>query len=201
MRHARVRFSSIERIDLLKAWLATSVAFGIFFLGAGNLTKTSFLGFISIISLAAVTAGLGFVGHELMHKFTANRFGVEAEFRSNDVMLVVSILFAFLGFIFAAPGAVHILGSITRRENGLISAAGPAANMVLALLFMPLACFGDTLAGVIGRIGLFVNAMLGVFNMIPVWNLDGTKILAWNKAAYFGMIAAGGALLALAFML
>src|SRR4051812_42365151 len=135
MRHAQVSFSDVERVDLLKAWLATSIAFGIFFLaGEQGWADITFTQFLMTIGLAAVTAGLGFIGHELMHKLTANHFGVHAEFRSHDGMLVLSILIAFLGVIFAAPGAVYMAGNVTRRESGIISASGPAANIALALL-------------------------------------------------------------------
>jgi Zn-dependent protease len=134
------------------------------------------------------------VGHELMHKVTSFRFGVHAEFRSNDQMLVLSILIAFLGVIFAAPGAVHIWGHVSRRENGIISAAGPAANMVLALLFLPLVFATAPLLHLIGTIGLLVNALLGLFNLIPLWGFDGSKVLAWNKPVYFVMVVLGAVL-------
>jgi Zn-dependent protease len=203
MRHAAIRFSDIERADLLKAWLATSLAFGIFFIVGGEFAeltaKNQFFGFLTIVGLAAVTAGLGFVGHELMHKFTANRFGVQAEFRSNDTMLVISILISFLGIILAAPGAVMIYGNVTRRENGIISAAGPAANIVLALIFLPFIFAANPIVHAIGTTGLMVNALLGVFNMIPIWEFDGTKILRWSKPVYFTMLIIGGILLVMAY--
>ena len=199
MRYARVRFSDIERIDLIKAWAATSVAFGVYFMAASGYANASFAAFLVFVSLAAVTAGVGFVGHELMHKFTAHHFGVEAEFRSHDTMLVVSILIAFFGFIFAAPGAVQIYGHITRRENGIISAAGPASNMVLAALFLPLIFVQNPIVQSIGTMGLLVNAILGAFNLIPVWNLDGAKILGWSKPVYFSMLVIAAILVVLAY--
>jgi len=201
MRHVKVEFSDIERVDLLKAWLATSLAFGVFFLAGAGLDKITFAHFIVVVGLAAVTAGLGFIGHELMHKFTANHFGVHAEFRSNDQMLVVSILVAFLGFIFAAPGAVQIYGSVTRRENGIISAAGPATNMVLALLFLPLMISSNPLIVQVGGTGFLVNAILGAFNLIPLWGLDGHKVLSWSRPIYITMVVIGAVLVVLAYRL
>jgi Zn-dependent protease len=208
MRQAGIRFSDVEIVDLLKAWLATSLAFGIFFLvGSVSITQINFTAFVLIVGIAAITAGLGFIVHELMHKFTAHHFGVQAEFRSNDGMLVVSIIIAFFGLIFAAPGAVQIYGNITRRENGLISLAGPAANIVLALLFLPLALYttkngmGDTLLGLIGMYGLMINGLLGAFNLIPFWGFDGEKVLQWHKGWYFTALFLGGILVVAGFVI
>jgi len=197
MRYAKIRFSDIERRDLLKAWLATSVTFALFFV-AGKIAQTSFSEFLMLVLIAAITAGLGFVGHELAHKFTANHFGVQAEFRSHDSMLVLSMVIAIFGLIIAAPGAVHILGQITRRENGIISAAGPAANLVLCGVFAPLMLVPSLSA--IGQYGFVINALLGAFNMIPILDFDGVKILAWNKAVYFVMLAIAGILVVAAFI-
>ena len=135
MRYVKFQFSAIERVDLLKAWLATSIAFGIYFtIGEKGLTDITFPVFMASIMFAGITAGVGFLSHELCHKWAASRFGVHSEFRSNDTMLVISIVIAFLGVIFAAPGAVQIYHPITKKENGIISAAGPLANILLTLI-------------------------------------------------------------------
>jgi Zn-dependent protease len=196
MRHVGIRFSGVEIIDLLKAWLATTLAFTVLFSGG---LDAGAVGFAVLAIISALTAGVGFLLHELMHKFTANRFGVAAEFRSNDFMLVVMILIAFLGFIFAAPGAVQIYGNITRRENGLISLAGPATNIVLALIFLPFALLTGGILQAIGMYGLLINAILGAFNLIPFMGLDGQKVLAWHKGWYAGAVATAVILVAAAF--
>jgi Zn-dependent protease len=190
-----IHFSNVEIVDLIKAWLATSVAFAIFFTVGSDV---EFGAFILFMLIAAFTAGVGFLLHELMHKFTANRFGVAAEFRSHDLMLVVMILFAFLGFIFAAPGAVQIYGHVTRKENGIISLAGPATNIILALLFMPMA-FTSGFFQAIGTYGMMINALLGAFNLIPLWGFDGQKVLHWHKGWYFGTLVAAGVLVVASF--
>jgi Zn-dependent protease len=101
-------------------------------------------------------------------------------------MLLLAILTAFFGFIFAAPGAVMIFNPyLTREENGKISLAGPMVNMILAFFF--LALFRLVPTGIfswIGRFGVMINAWLAVFNLIPIGVLDGRKVLAWNKGVY-----------------
>ena len=175
-------FSSRERVDLLKAWLATSLAFGVFFLTGMGLKNASITAFAFVVIIAAITAGAGFILHELAHKLTANRFGVHSEFRSHDQMLVISIIIAFLGVIFAAPGAVYMTADVTRKESGIISAAGPIANIIIASAFLAgvLLTPNESLLHAVSIYGLLINAMLGAFNMIPFGVLDGQKVMAWN---------------------
>ncbi|MBT3406386.1 hypothetical protein HN419_04410 [Candidatus Woesearchaeota archaeon] len=116
---AGINTSNIELIALLKSWAAISLAFSIALAGL----KFS-LGFIIIFLMAAITVGLGFLLHELAHKVVAQKYKCAAEFRSDDKMLILAIVLAFTGFIFAAPGAVLIHGHINKKQNGIISAAG-----------------------------------------------------------------------------
>jgi Zn-dependent protease len=169
--------SKFELFELLKAWLATSIAFGIVIYRDEKVLLFSVL-------VAALTVGLGFVFHELSHRFLAFKFRKLAEFKANNSMLVLSILMSFLGFIIAAPGAVLISGNVSRKERGIISTAGPAANLVLALIFVPLLFVIPKIA----FYGLMINSWLALFNMIPVPGFDGEKIISWSKPAYFILI-------------
>jgi len=92
---------------------------------------------------------------------------------------------SFLGFVFIAPGAVMIFGNITKRQNGIISLAGPLTNISLAIIMLPLLFVEIT--GILKEIilsGYIINSWLALFNMIPLWNFDGTKIWRWNKTVY-----------------
>ena len=154
------------------------------------------LNFILAFILSALTVGVGFLLHELAHKFVAQKYRCWAEFRAFDQMLFLAILMSFFGVIFAAPGAVMISGHVNKERNGKISAAGPLTNFVLALLFLILATLPLHLfIKNIGSYGFIINAWLGLFNMIPFGNFDGVKILRWNKVVYGVMVAFGLALL------
>ena len=182
-----------ERIDLAIAWLAIAVAFTIArfnLLGGGRIDPVSAL-VVFLISL--FTVGVGFVLHELAHKFMAMRFGYWAEFRKdNQMLLIAAVLAALAGVVFAAPGATVVYGDrIDRRQNGLISAAGPAASIALALAFMvPAFAASGSIIGVLGLAGLQINAMIAAFNMLPVSVLDGRKVLEWNIGAFLVLIVA-----------
>jgi Zn-dependent protease len=192
IRFGPIKTSRTELIDITKAWLALSFAFALIFSGINLMRGTSLIRLISVdfwimFLVSLFTAGLGFLLHELGHKFVAQHYGCAAEFRAMDQMLYFAVGLAMvIGFLFAAPGAVMISGQITRKENGIISAAGPLVNYVLALVFMYLALFVPAL-----HLGFWINLWLGLFNMIPFGNFDGKKILAWNRYVWLGMVAFG----------
>ena len=132
--------------------------------------------------------GSGFVLHELMHKFTAERYGYWAEFRMWVMGIVLALITSTLGFIFAAPGRdLHPGNNVTERQNGIISLAGPATNVVIAFIFLLVGLVGTGIVGDIGLIGFPVNLFLATFNMIPIMPLDGAKVFRWNKLIWAGV--------------
>ena len=191
----KVTTSKIELIDITKAWVVLSLAFACIYAGAnlfdGTIANIFSFQFLILFVISAFTAGLGFLLHELSHKFVAQRYGCVAEFRAFDQMLYLALGLAVLvGFIFAAPGAVMISGMITRRENGIVSVAGPVTNYVLGLMFLGLGFVFPAWAFIFS-IGFSINMWLGLFNMIPFGNLDGLKVFQWSKVVWLGMVAIG----------
>jgi Zn-dependent protease len=125
----------------------------------------------------------------MAHKFTAMKYGFWAEFRKDNLMLLVAVVMAALvHVVFAAPGATMIAGSPSREQNGRISAAGPFVNLMLCIPFLLMAFLGSGIMAVIGSFGWQINAMLAAFNMLPVGPLDGRKVLAWNIPAFVALI-------------
>ncbi len=179
-----MRFSQQEVRDLLIAWVMISIAFGILFRD-----QTTFL---TAILISAVTAGIGFLLHELAHKAVAQRMGKFAEFHAYLPTLVISVVLAFTGLVVAAPGAVVISGFVNRRENGLISAAGPLTNIALAVIFLLLLLLSPlhSLLAIIAGMGFVINSWLALFNLIPFGIFDGAKIIQWNKAFFSAMAVA-----------
>ncbi len=177
--------SRTELVDLIKAWLAISLAFGILLGGFSFNLVTFFM-------ISSLTVGLGFIAHEMAHKVLAQKYGCKAEFRSWDKMLILAVIMSFFGFIIVAPGAVMISGPVGRRRNGKISAAGAIANLIVATGFLSLALIPVTgTLFFIAQLGFTINIILALFNMIPFWLFDGKKVLAWNKAVYFVMLGVG----------
>ena len=187
--------SSTELKHLFISWVAISYAFAIMLgwmeLGrkpTGSEITGPFITELFMISL--FTVGVSFIIHEMGHKFIAQQYGAWAEFRMSTGMLMLAIYMAWqIGILFAAPGAVQIFGPhISKSQYGKIAASGPAMNLFLAVVFMPL--IGDPgFLGEVGRLGVIINLLLAGFNMLPVSVLDGRKVLAWSPVAYIALFA------------
>lgn len=181
-----MKFSYREKKDLFNAGILISLAFA-FLLGGGFNSLLNFnLNFLIVFLIAIFTAGLGFLLHELMHKYVAQSYGLFAEFKAFYNMLWLAVGLSLFGFIIAAPGAVMISGRVTRERNGKISLAGPMTNIILAFIFLILILIFKA-GGIFGyflNFGLTINSILAAFNMIPIMPFDGAKIIDWNKGIY-----------------
>lgn len=188
-----MRFSNLEIRDLVKAWIAISLAVTIAILGFDSLQASGLPLLIRGFVIYAFTVGFAFLAHEILgHKFVAQRRGLSAEFRADDLFLLLAVLTSFTGFVFVAPGAVMISG-VTRIETfGKIAAAGPLVNIILALIFGFAARAGLEIVIPISLgqgIDLVsqsyrINAWLALFNLIPLGILDGSKVFAWNRGVW-----------------
>lgn len=207
----RIAFSRTEFLHLAIAAVALTFGFSLI-----NADRSEALGgYMPILTwdvllIAFVGVGTGFVLHELAHKVLAQRFGHWAEFRAQFTGLGLTILIAAVArLLLAAPGAVLIQGRVTPRENGLISLVGPGTNFVVAGLslggyyaglasspewgvdtteFLPSLLWGVTQ----------INAILALFNLIPLGPLDGRKVVRWNPLVY--AVALGLAIVLFAFV-
>ncbi len=175
-----------ELLDLTISFITISLAFSMFAIYAGK---------YNLVPIIFIAVGLSFILHELGHRFTAIRFGCHAYYKmwTTGLLFALGLAIATGGrFIFAAPGAVYIYKSgLTRRENGIISWAGPLVNVVLGLLFAFLALFNpmnQTLI-LLAYWGFTVNMFLALFNMLPIPPLDGSKVAAWSLPAWAITIA------------
>jgi Zn-dependent protease len=171
-----------EITHLLISWITITLAFSLdsLYLGINK--------FFTDFSILLIVLGAGFILHELGHRTVAKTFGLIAFYRAWIPGLVLALLLAIATggrFIFAAPGAVYIGGRpITRRENGLISIAGPAVNIVLGFLFMLLLFSPIKLIQLVGIYGAYTNFILGAFNLIPIPPIDGSKVITWSPAVW-----------------
>ena len=192
--------SKKELIDLLKSWLAISLAFGIA-IGGGYIALTS-TNIFSLVGLSAIAVGLGFLVHELAHKIMAQKYHCWAEFRSFDNMLWLAMAMSLFGFVLAAPGAVMIRGRVTPDRNGKISLAGPLSNILIAMAFLAAGFFiaAEGFLMTLVNYGFMINTWLALFNLLPIGNFDGRKIWKWNKRAYIITAIAAGALFLLMFV-
>ncbi|OBB21579.1 hypothetical protein A5761_30170 [Mycolicibacterium setense] len=156
-------------------------------LAADNVKPLSYVGvFILVIAGWLVSLCL----HEFGHAFTAWRFGdhdVEVRgyltlnpFKYSHPLLSLGlpVLVIALGGIGLPGGAVYVRTSwMTARQKTLVSLAGPAANLVLAVLLLGITrIFFDPAHSVFWS-GLaflgFLQVTAVVLNLLPVPGLDG----------------------------
>jgi Zn-dependent protease len=144
--------------------------------------------------------------HEAAHAWTSSRFGDETGRMLGRITLnpiphidpIGTILFPLLGalgagisFGWAKPVPVDPNNWTDRRTaNILVSAAGPLSNLLLAVIFFAvakgiretgiLAGSADPVAEGLSlflTLGIIVNVVLAVFNLIPIPPLDGSHVL------------------------
>ena len=119
------RISRREEYDLFIAWIAISISFAIIFISPGGLlnfgsSRVSAFAALIYFGLSLIVVFFGFILHEMAHKFTAIKYGFWAEFRKDNMMLLVAVALASLvGVVFAAPGATVIYN--TRADGRMIS--------------------------------------------------------------------------------
>ena len=153
-----------------------------------------------LISAPAVLVAITF--HEFAHAFVADRLGDDTARREGRLSLnpldhldpIGTVLLLFAGFGWGKP--VHVNPrNYTRKmsmEKGeaLVSIAGPVMNFLLAIIFAiiyygiykltDVSFLSSTIGGIImTMIGstVSINVGLGLFNLIPLPPLDGSKVI------------------------
>ena len=169
-----VRFSSTE-IQHLTIGTALVIAAGVSFL----IGSTSSL--LALV-VATVIFALGFILHELAHKYVAQGYGLWAEFRVNTMGVILTAISIVSPLKFIAPGAVVISGFADRDRMGLTAIAGPIVNVVIAVaLLVTIPILSRTPIYFAILYGAAINAFLALFNLIPFAIFDGRKVYGWNR--------------------
>ena len=159
------------------------------------------LTFLTTISIAAIPVVFAITVHEVAHGLVAKQFGdrtaeMQGRLSLNPIrhidpigtVLVPALLLWLGGFLFgwAKPVPVDSRNMRNPRSNMVwVTAAGPAANVVMAVIWAFLMMLAQNLElGTVGewirhmaRVGILINVMLAVFNMLPIPPLDGGQVL------------------------
>ena len=184
-----VDFKNRELRDLTIAWLVLSLVFTkIVSLRTGT---DIYLGFF----YSLIIVGITFIFHELAHRSVARKCGAFAEFRLSTMGIIMALLLAVMSggrFIFAAPGAVYIsalkimrwkgeFSNLRNQDYGLISAAGPLANLAFAAIFILL---NQIYYSVFFTTAAYINVFIALFNLLPFPPFDGSKVMRWDRKTW-----------------
>ncbi|ABL78310.1 zinc metalloprotease [Thermofilum pendens] len=167
------------RGELLELLLSTIAVFLVF--AAPYLPRLTLAGALVLFALAF----LAYVPHELAHKFIAQYYGYPAKYSIVKELFLLTLVTAIPGIPLKliAPGTVYIYAPlIDKRRNGIISAAGPATNIVLGLVAL---WSGGSLASSVASL----SGWIALFNLVPFGPLDGKKIAEWNLAVWLALLA------------
>lgn len=163
---------------------------------------------IQRIAIAFVPLMLGIICHEVAHGYTAYRQGDPTAKNAGRLTLNpikhldVTGTLVFIVTAFASPFVIGWAKPVPvdprnfrepKKGMMLVSIAGPATNIILALLFTalfkvllvltPSVAVGSTAASIliplfeILKYGIIINLVLAVFNLLPIPPLDGSKLL------------------------
>ena len=137
--------------------------------------------------------------HEYSHGYIAYIYGDETAYRMGRLTLnplahldpIGSMMILFLGVGYAKPVPVNPINLRNPRKDMIkVAAAGPASNFILSFIGV----FIFTLLAKLGLLQnsfhsffsyfIIINTYLGLFNLIPIYPLDGGQIFGNVIAKY-----------------
>lgn len=168
--------------------------------------------------------------HEISHGFMAERLGDKTArdagrltlnplkhidpFGSIVLPLLLYISNSSILFGWAKPVPYNPFNLKNPKTGGaVIALAGPVSNFMLALIFGVLIRVGmafgympDTPLSLMFQVIVYINILLGVFNLVPIPPLDGSKVLfgflpsKFIKPEVFGFLERYGMIILVLFM-
>lgn len=151
------------------------------------------------LAYSAIPVILAITLHEAAHGYVANRLGdptarLLGRITANPLkhidpigtLLVPGLMLATSGWLFGWAKPVPVATNNLKRpvrDMGIVAAAGPLSNIVMALLWalflklQLLTGLGHEFFVNMAWVGVFINLILASLNLLPIPPLDGGRIL------------------------
>jgi Zn-dependent protease len=157
---------------------------------------------IQLLTIAILPTLFAIVVHEVAHGWVARRLGDNTAYAAGRLTLnpikhidpigtilvpLILIFTVHFAFGWAKPVPINWRNlHRPKRDIALVAAAGPGANLVMAIVWGILVKIGTLLPQgsmigtpliYMGLFGILINAVLMVFNLVPIPPTDGGRIL------------------------
>lgn len=164
---------------------------------------------LGMISIAIIPLIFAITVHEVAHGWVASKCGdntakILGRLTLNPskhislfgTVIMPLLLLFFTGFVFGYAKPVPVTWQNLRRRRvgmALVAAAGPIANLLMALIWAAIAKLSLVViqhaaphsssanialfAGLMGKYGIRINCIFMILNLIPIPPLDGSRIV------------------------
>jgi len=151
--------------------------------------------YITNLLMSVIPALICIIIHEMSHSFVAYKLGDNTSETQGRLSLnplrhidpIGLLMLVVFRFGWAKPVSVNMYNfKKPKRDMALTALAGPLSNIILAALFLLLygflwpslsvSSFGESFLSLVHTTA-YLSVSLGVFNLIPIPPLDGSKVL------------------------
>ena len=175
------------------------------------LFQNGFLGFVYFLIIFPIIV-MSLTFHEVGHALAAYFYGDSTAKDQGRITLnpmkhldlVGTLLLVFVGFGYAKPVPISPMKFRKLREGYFVTAiAGIVVNLILAILLFAASYFIPKILHPVIHIGIAININLAIFNLFPIYPMDGGRILEciWNKGRYVSQWLTKNNLVAIGLML